>query len=129
MERLVQLGELQNDPIRHPIRALSVHLDALLKVSMALSQVPARQSGAALTDKQAEDIGRRLLGACQAWSGSLVRASLVRSWALLAATLLAAMLVGGLVSWLAFGRPLNEVCMDQNGGRLCGQWVISPGGR
>jgi hypothetical protein len=41
--RLVQLGELQNDPIRHPIQALSVHLEALYKVTQASSQVLAKQ--------------------------------------------------------------------------------------
>jgi hypothetical protein len=32
MDRLVRLGNLQNDPIRHPIQALSVHLGAFHKL-------------------------------------------------------------------------------------------------
>jgi hypothetical protein len=32
MDRLVRLGNLQNDPIRHPIQALSVHLGAFSKL-------------------------------------------------------------------------------------------------
>lgn len=43
ISRLVQLGELQNDPLRHPIQALSVHLDALYKVTRAGSQALAKQ--------------------------------------------------------------------------------------
>jgi hypothetical protein len=37
--RLVQLGELQNDPIRHPIRALSVHLEAHCRVTRPAARV------------------------------------------------------------------------------------------
>jgi hypothetical protein len=43
MERLIRLGEQQNDPIRHPIQALSVHLDALLKLSTStVRRLPGR---------------------------------------------------------------------------------------
>jgi hypothetical protein len=89
MERLIQLGELQNDPIRHPIQALSVHLDALLKLSTAHTQALTRQSGgAAFTDEQIDDIGRRLLVAarrgpaawCAARCGKAGRRSRQRCW-------------------------------------------------
>ena len=130
MERLVQLGELQNDPIRHPIQALSVHLDALLKLSTALSQVLTRQSGAVLTDDQVDAIGRRVLGACQAWSRSLVRAALGRSWAALTATVLMAAVLGFGAGWLYRGdlptmaglsAGANK-CEDRpDGSRLC--WI------
>lgn len=43
INRLVQLGELQNDPIRYPIQALSVHLDALYKVTRASIPALAQQ--------------------------------------------------------------------------------------
>jgi hypothetical protein len=130
MQRLIQLGELQNDPIRHPIQALSVHLDALLKLSSAHSQALTRQSGAAFTDEQIDDIGRRLLSSCQTWSRSLVRASLWRSWATLAAIVLGAIVMGFGAGWwyrgpspivagLTGGTPR---CDDQaDGSRLC--WI------
>jgi hypothetical protein len=40
MDRLVRLGNLQNDPIRHPIQALAVHLGAFQKLIEA-AQRPA----------------------------------------------------------------------------------------
>lgn len=43
MERLIQLGGLQNDPIRHPIRALSVHLDALVTLTRTMERIISEQ--------------------------------------------------------------------------------------
>ena len=40
-ERLIQLGELKHDPIRYPIQVLSVHLDALYKLSVERSRAVA----------------------------------------------------------------------------------------
>jgi hypothetical protein len=130
MQRLIQLGELQNDPIRHPIQALSVHLDALLKLSTAHSQALTRQSGAAFTDEQVDDIGRRLLGSCQAWSRSLERAAMWRSWAALAAIVLAAIVLGFGAGW-SYRGDLPTIaglsagankCEDRpDGSRLC--WI------
>jgi hypothetical protein len=127
MERLIQLGELQNDPIRHPIQALSVHLDALLKLSTAHSQALTRKSGAAFTDEQIDDIGRRLLSGCQTWSRSLVRASLVKSWAILAAALLGASVLGVGAGWWLHTPPSELVCGDQaDGARICWMYTRLP---
>jgi hypothetical protein len=127
MERLIQLGELQHDPIRHPIRALAVHLDAQQRLFNDLQRtLDTRQPAAVFTDKQVDDVGRRLLGSCQAWSAGLVRASLWRSWAAMAAIVLAAVIVGGVASWLAFGQPLDTQCRDERGGRWCGYWLTQP---
>jgi hypothetical protein len=110
MERLIRLGELQNDPIRHPIQALSVHLDALLKLSTAHSQALTRQSGgAAFTDEQVNDIGRRLLGSCQTWSRSLLRGALWKSWSAIAATVLIATILGFGAGWSYRGDLLGPV--------------------
>jgi hypothetical protein len=131
MERLIQLGELQNDPIRHPIQALSVHLDALLKLSTAHGQALTRQSGgAAFTDQQIDDIGRRLLGSCQTWSRSLVRGALWKSWSAIAATVLVAAVLGFGAGWSYRGdlptiaglSAGSNKCEDRpEGGRLC--WI------
>jgi hypothetical protein len=61
--------------------------------------------------------GRRLLGSCQAWSRSLVQASLVRSWAALTATVLGALVIGiGIGMWLH--TPLSELAWWRSGGRM-----------
>ena len=91
----------------------------------ALSQI--RQPvPAGFTDGQVNDIGHRLLGACHMWSRNLMRPSLAKSWAVMAAVVLGAMLVGGVVSWLAFGQPLDTQCRDERGGRWCGYWLTQP---
>lgn len=43
MERLIQLGGLQSDPLRHPIRALSVHLDALATLTRTIERIISEQ--------------------------------------------------------------------------------------
>jgi hypothetical protein len=63
----------------------------------------------AFTDRQIDDVGRRLLGACQAWSAGLVRASLWKSWAALAATVLVAVVLGfGAGWWLGSSREADK---------------------
>jgi len=79
-----------------------------------------------LTDKQVADIGRRLMTNCQAWAGNLVKASRLRSWAMLSASGRGFLLVGALASWIAFGAPLDKQCRDERGGRWCGYWVTPP---
>src|ERR1700712_4204639 len=82
MQHLVQLGDLQGDPLRHPIQALSVHLGALHQFAVTSNRagIGAAQN-AALTDRQVDDIGRQLMGGCQGWVHSFVRASYWRSQA------------------------------------------------
>jgi hypothetical protein len=86
--------------------------------------------GVCAIEKQVDDVGRRLLGACQAWSKGPVRASLWRSSAALTATVLVAVVLGFGAGWLYRG-PAQIVagitggtpkCDDQpDGGRLC--WI------
>jgi hypothetical protein len=125
MQRLVQLGELQDDPLRHPIQALAVHLDAMQKIATASTN--REGAGQSITDKQIDDIGRRLLGSTQAWSRSFVSAAYWRSQATLAAVIIG-------VAALAFGAgwwmraPESELaCADQtDGSRLCWMYTRLP---
>lgn len=58
MARLVQLGELQSDPLRYPIQALSVHLDALHRLFTASTLTLGRQIETARTPISDEDMRR-----------------------------------------------------------------------
>jgi hypothetical protein len=121
---LVQLGELQDDPLRHPIQALAVHLDAMQKIATASNR---EASGQSITDGQIDDIGRRLMASTQAWSRSFVSASYWRSQATLAAVIIG-------VAALAFGAgwwmhaPASELaCADQtDGSRICWMYTRLP---
>lgn len=98
--------------------------DPILLVSTMLELHAAEQS-AGFTDKQVEEIGRRLARGCEVWSGGMVQAAIRKHYAIMLAALLAAAAAGGGVSWLAFGMPLHPVCaVTQAGGRLCGAWVV-----
>jgi hypothetical protein len=117
---------LKDDAYAHVIEAQSAVLGELVEFVAEVRQ--ARQPPAVFTDEQVGDIGRRLMGACQAWAGGMVRAANLRSWVLMLATVLGAAVIGGLGVWLAFGKPLDPVCVDiQGGGRICGEWTIPPG--
>jgi hypothetical protein len=91
--RLMQVGELQNDPIRHPIQALSVHLDALYKVTRASSQMLAEQIQASAQQIPAgppvrdEDLRRALRQGIATHATGAERALSVRAGLLLAAVL------------------------------------------
>lgn len=101
INRLVQLGELQNDPIRYPIQALSVHLDALYKVTHAGSQMLAKQlqtsarqidpAGPSVRD---EDLRRAVVEGVAAYAGGVGHWLSLRN-AVVGAVLLLAALLGG----------------------------------
>ena len=80
-----------------------------------------------LTDKQVNDLGKMLQQGCAAWADRVVGAATRKSAAIMLATIFGAALLGGVVAWLAFGMPLNPVCVDiQGGGRICGGWTVPP---
>lgn len=85
----------------------------------------AEQAG--LTDEQVEVLSRRLIGGCHVWSRRLDRASLARSWAIMAGIVLGALALGFALCWLALV-PVShaETCRDESGGRWCGYWVTPP---
>jgi hypothetical protein len=132
--RLVQLGELQNDPIRHPIQALSVHLDALYKVTQAGSQVLARQLQASPrpVDPRNQPLGkdelrRAVIQGVASYAGEAVRALNWRSGLVGTGVVLAALLGGAVAGYavhdsrqLVAGVSAGQTeCQDVNGGTLC----------
>jgi hypothetical protein len=128
MQRLVQLGELQGDPLRHPIEALSVHLGALQQFAVTSSQVATGGAqNASLTAKQIDDIGRQLMGGCQGWTHSFVRASFWRGQAILAIVVLGAVAIGFGSGWWAHSLPAGLTCADQaDGSRVCWMYTRLP---
>jgi hypothetical protein len=108
MDRLIQLGRLQGDPLRHPIEALAVHLDAMhklqadaaalpdevaLRVAPLLAEIKSFTAAAReprFTPSQVDTLGRHLATRCAAaleW----------RSTTIFCATLLAGTLAGGII--------------------------------
>ncbi len=123
MQHLVQLGELQGDPLRHPIQALTVHLDAMHRLTIAGQTLDGMQQ-AAITDKQIDDIGLRLMGSAQGWARSFVRTSYWKSQAVLAIVVLGAVLAGAGAGWWAHSPPTELACADQaDGSRVC--WMFT----
>lgn len=137
MERLIQLGGLQHDPLRHPIRALSVHLDAFSvqagSVVQALDRVIAAQQG----QMTVADV-RALTKAAGITAGNEVVAAIdrvviqrLRWWFVgAAAGLVVAVGAGFAVGWwwrgavvsIADISAVSEHCEDRpDGGRLC--WI------
>ena len=99
IKRLMQLGELQNDPIRHPIQALSVHLDALYNVTRAGSLLVAKQLAASApgADPAAvrdEDLRRAVVQGIAAYSREAGPTLSLRSVVVGAVLLLVALLAG-----------------------------------
>ena len=123
MDRLVELGGLQNDPLRHPIQALSVHLGALHALTLDSSRTLAKQIEAARQSINDEDI-RRLSQA--AANGAERRATEVarsanrRTVAIATASVLALMGASAVGGWWWRGAPPDPTCQDQpDGSRVC----------
>ena len=91
--RLMQLGELQNDPIRHPIQALSVHLDAFYSITRASSRMLTEQIQASAQQiptgppLREEDLRRAVMQSIATHGTGVERALSVRAGLLLAAVL------------------------------------------
>jgi hypothetical protein len=116
MDRLIQLGRLQGDPLRHPIEALAVHLDAMhrlqadaaaipdevtLRVAPLLAEIKSFTAAAReprFTPSQVDTLGRHLASRCAAaleW----------RSTTIFLATLLAGTLAGGIIDRFLLPAP------------------------
>lgn len=133
MDRLVRLGGLQNDPIRHPIQALSVHLGALHALMLNSSQMLAKQIEAARQAVNDEDIRRLNLAAAngaERRAEELARSANWRSATVATVLLLALMCASAAVGWMWRGAATDRTgmtCQDQvGGGRACWIWVVPP---
>lgn len=126
-----EAGILPDDPLGPVVEALAdIPAEVDLRIGPALAEmraltaavekIAAQPAGTVLTDKQTDDIGRRLLGSCQAWSRGLVRASMWRSWALIGATVAVVFAAGMGAGWV-LTKPASELqCADQSdGSRAC----------
>ena len=123
MDRLVELGGLQNDPIRHPIQALSVHLGALHTLMLTSSRTLAKQIEAARQSINDEDI-RRLSQAAASGAerraAELARSANRRTVAIATASVLALMGASAVGGWWWRGAPPDLPCQDQSdGGSVC----------
>jgi hypothetical protein len=123
MDRLVGLGGLQNDPLRHPIQALSVHLGALHKLSLNNSQALAKQVEAARQSISDEDIRRLSQAAAngaERRAAELARSANWRTVTIATASVLALMCASAIGGWWWRGGPPDLTCRDlPNGSRVC----------
>jgi hypothetical protein len=130
MERLMQMGELQNDPLRHPIAALSVHLDALHKLFVDGTLTLASQIEAAKRPVSEEDIRRLTQAAASGASQHAMYLARAANWrtlliALLAVVAFGLLCVGG--TWL-FARSSLTAAVAGIERQLTGpeaeQWLV-----
>jgi hypothetical protein len=129
--RLVQLGELQNDPIRHPIQALSVHLDALCKITQAgiahQMQAPPQSINSRNQPLCKDELRRAVIQGVSGYADAAVRALNWRSALVGAGVVVGALLVGAAAGYAVHGDRLlvagvsagQTECQDVNGGTLC----------
>jgi hypothetical protein len=133
MDQLVRLGGLQNDPIRHPIQALSVHLGALHALMLNNGQMLAKQIQAARQAVDDEDIRRLSLAAAngaERRAAELARSANLRTAAVATVLILALMCASAAAGsmWRGSAPDISGMtCQDQaGGGRACWVWVVPP---
>ena len=128
--RLVQLGELQHDPIRHPIEALSVHLEALYKVASATVKTLTTQAVVVSRPVDDDKLRHAVAQGIHGHATGLIREFGLRTSLMFAGLLLAALLLGagggyvfrGSVPVLVGVKAGAEKCDDRaDGSRLC--WI------
>jgi hypothetical protein len=119
MDRLVRLGGLQNDPIRHPIQALSVHLGALHALMLTNNQILAKQIEAARQAVDDEDTRRRSLAAAngaERRAAELIRSTSWRTATVATVLILALMCASAAGGWMWRGAVHNISRQEQAGG-------------
>ena len=79
-----------------------------------------------LTDKQVDELGRRLASSCGAWAGNLVKAANVRSAAVGIAALAGMLVVGFAAGFYWRGAPPATACQAHDGGIACSYWLQPP---
>jgi hypothetical protein len=120
-------GILPDDPMGPVVEALAeIPTEVELRIAPLLAELR-NASGPALSDRQADDIGRQLMGGCQGWTRSFVRASFWRSQAVLAVVVLGAVVGGFGAGWWAHSPPTELACGDQaDGSRICWMYTRLP---
>jgi hypothetical protein len=122
MDRLIQVAELKEDPLRYPIEAIGIGVGTILKLVEAARVETDKVS---LTDRQVEDMSTRLMGACQGWAWTHVRASYWRNQAILGVLMVGLAAAGFGAGWWLQGSRLS--CADQaDGSRACWIYVRPP---
>jgi hypothetical protein len=123
-------GILPADPLGPVVEALAdipAEIDLRLAPILAEMQEARKAAAQPLSDKQIDDIGRQLMGGCQGWARSFVRASYWRSQSILAVALLGAIIVGFGAGWRAHTPPSELACADQaDGSRICWMYTRLP---
>lgn len=117
--------EYQKDPAAPMFGALAAFAGVLAEAVQEIRQ--AKQPEAVMTDRQVAQLGRQVAGASNAAARDLVRAANRKSAAIQFATVLGAVIIGGLVTWLAFGKPAGTQCLaGDKGGVYCVYWLTKP---
>jgi hypothetical protein len=135
MDRLIQLGRLQSDPLRHPIEALAVHLDALHKMHGEVETLPddvRRTLAPVLAQMKAFTVAAEQAATRPLLSSHQIKYDLMPVF--LAALSWAKALIGAVVLfgvfWLGWGahwwREPALTCSDQDGGMVCYVWTLPP---
>lgn len=106
------------DPGERLVDAIAAQID---RMEVVLKQQPAP----VLTDKQVEEISKRLARGCGAWAADMVRTANRHHYVVILGTIFAAAAAGALASWLVFGKPIHPICaLTPAGGKICGEWTI-----
>jgi hypothetical protein len=80
-----------------------------------------------LTEKQVDELAKRLAQSCAAWSGGLVQAANRKSAAIVVAALAAVLVVGIGAGWWLHAPPSELACGDQaDGSRICWMYTRLP---
>lgn len=122
LERLIDIGKLHNDPLRHPIEAISVGLDAMAAL---VAELHARPPEMTLTDAQVDTTAKRFAQAGIAYFAGHIRNEFRKGWAYLLAAAAIILAIGIAIGAVMMRGPALT-CEDQRGGRVCFVWTLPP---
>lgn len=133
---LARTAQVTGDPSGPVLDALASQLGAqhrmteAVRADLATLKAP---TGAVFSDKQVEEMGRRLAGGCEVWAGSVRKALTLQSAALVVAAVAVTLVVGIGIGrfWLAPSAPEVTSCVrapQPSGGEAysCVFWVHPP---
>jgi hypothetical protein len=122
-----EMGIILGDLAHAFVQAMQRQADELERAGEELWRMLAevRQPAATMADQQVEVIARRFAQAGHVQVVGIVRNEFRRTWGLLLAGVVAAILLGFSGGWL-WGRGPTLTCGDYQGGRLCWVWTTPP---